>query len=60
MTFTIVHPVTGDWAEADDLAAAVRAAQVLRADALDAGTCTSPRVECLVIAGSVGVEPSRR
>lgn len=50
--FTVVHPVTGDRADADDLPSAQRAAQVLRADALDAGTCTSPRVSCLIFVGA--------
>jgi hypothetical protein len=55
VTFTVVHPVTGDRAEAGDLPSAVRAAEVLRADALDAGTCTSTRVSCLIFVGGESI-----
>ena len=45
--FTIIHPVTGDRAEADDLESARVAKRVLRNEAVDRGV--SPREDAVII-----------
>lgn len=45
--FTILHPVTGDRAEADDIESARVAARTLRNDAVNFGA--SPRVRSIIV-----------